>query len=301
MASGFIIPNNLELDSCCIANPKPDDVTQYRRIFCISTANDKIVSNFPGCCWDFVWWLHVNVGQRTADTSERHLQRVAQEPHKRPGGGEGLGDVIGERVLQRCGIVHVGNGDEIGAPQVFNTGVIGRETQRTFLQAVSVECEKRLEFFVVFRTFPSCRIVNDGLADLSQDAGFGTPQTGGQKACPRFEMNVKPRCVNIPAKLMAKLDADVRFVRFVGTMKSRVAVNPHQRTARPPVNGREILRNFLQTRTKRPNEGQTRFQHVFFVLRFVFLKPRPIIVFRKLLEKLKKRRLEVLKFHDSVP
>jgi hypothetical protein len=53
-------------------------------------------------------------------------------------------------------------------------------------------------------------------------------------------------------------------------VEPRVTVNPHQRTARPSVDGREILRDLFQTRSKRPNEGQTRFQHFAFISRFVF-------------------------------
>jgi len=163
--------------------------------------------------------------------SKGYPHRIAQKPHERFGGGEGLRNMVDECFLECRRILHVSNGNEVGTSQIFDTRMIGGETQRTFLQTASIKIEKRVEFLVVSHSPPASRIFYDTFPNLPQDSRFGSPQTGSQKTRSRFEMDIKSRSVDVPTEFVTELDAYVRFVRFGSTVKAGITVHSHQRTA----------------------------------------------------------------------
>ena len=131
--------------------------------------------------------------------------------------------------------------------------------------------------------------LDDRLPDLAERFGIRPPQAHGQEALARRDVDVETRGMDVAALLVPELDADVGLVRLAVLGEPRVAIDPHQRAAYPPVAGDEVRRDPLQPRLEGADEGHCRSQDFPLVPLLVFLEPGPVVVVGQLLQEFSAR------------
>ena len=171
-------------------------------------------------------------------------------------------------------------------------GMVGRKAAGRAFEAAAVQREPPAELPVVAGPPPAVGPLDDRLPDPAQRLGVRPPQAHGQEALARRDVDVEARGVDVAALLVAELDADVRLVRLAALDEPRVAVDPHQRAAHPPVAGHEVRRDPLQPRLEGADEGHRGLQDFALVPPLVLLEPGPVVVVGQLLQELEECRLK---------
>ena len=114
-------------------------------------------------------------------------------------------------------------------------------------------------------------------------------------------MHIETHRMRVLAQFMAKLAGRVQFVGALVFRKTHIAVNAKHRAAMRTRIGNKMRRYLAQPGRHRIDERAHRLHHRLLIVRFVFVKPFPIVVFRKRVEEFKEFRCEHSGFPQNWP
>ena len=139
---------------------------------------------------------------------------------------------------------------------------------------------------------PAVRMLHDLRANRSTGAALRMPNAGAEEASAGLDVDVEAGRVNVATACVAKLDADVGFVRRLVTRKARVTMDPHDRATHAPRHGSKISRDLRDRRPHRVDECERRRQKMILVALLVRLEPRAVVVGREIGEKTQRLAIE---------
>lgn len=144
--------------------------------------------------------------------SEAQIQRPAQEAHQRRGLAEALRHLRAQLLRGHRRLAQRREADEVLALQVLRQRVVPGETARRVGERVAFQREVPAEVRLVARRDPGIAVLRDGLAYPEQRIRIGAPQPDGDETAARFYVQVIARRMDVFARLVAELDADVGVV-----------------------------------------------------------------------------------------
>ena len=109
-------------------------------------------------------------------------------------------------------------------------------------------------------------------------------------------MHIETHRMRVLTQFMAKLTGRMQFIGALVFGETHIAVNAKHRAAMRTRIGNKMRRNLLEPGRHRIDEGAHRLLHDLLIVRFMFVKPVSIVIFRQCLVKIEEFRREHIRF-----